>query len=224
MVSAGHGVRYVPVDVSESAVRAAAARLASAYEELQIHGMVGDFESDLEQLPPSGRRRLIAFLGGTLGNLDRGQRRAFLARMRTLLGADDRLLIGTDLVKDKATLEAAYNDSDGVTAEFNRNVLHVINANLGGDLDPDNFEHVAHYDDARQRIEMRLRARDLHTAHIDAIDLDVDFEPGEDILTEISCKFTRDGLEQEYAEVGLELEDWFSDEEERFALSLTRPG
>ena len=223
MVDGGHGRTYVPVDVSETAVRDAALRLASAYEEIEIHGVVGDFEHDLQRLSHNGRRRLVAFLGGTLGNLDRNQRRAFLARLRLLLGPEDRLLIGTDLVKDEATLEAAYNDSAGVTAEFNRNVLRVINSNLGGDLDPTRFDHVAVYHQDEQRIEMRLRCRESHTARIDALDMNVSFEPGEDILTEISCKFTREGLTREYAAAGLGLLSWHTDEHDRFALSLTAP-
>ena len=125
---------------------------------------MGDFEQDLERLQPNGSRRLVAFLGGTLGNLDRDQRLAFLRRTRQMLGPDDRLLIGTDLVKDTERLEAAYNDSAGVTAEFNRNMLRVINTNLGADLDPDRFEHVAFYDEQEQRIEMRL-ARANPTRH-----------------------------------------------------------
>lgn len=223
MVAGGHGRAYVPVDVSESAVRSAAVRLARAYEDLEIHGVIGDFEQDLERLQHNGRRRLVAFLGGTLGNLDRNQRRVFLSRLRMVLQPEDRLLIGTDLVKDEATLEAAYNDSAGVTAEFNRNVLRVINANLDGDLDPARFDHVARYDEEEQRIEMLLRSRESQTARIDALDMDVNFERGEDILTEISCKFTREGLTREYAAVGLELVSWLTDTRGRFALSLTAP-
>lgn len=223
MITGGHGHTYVPVDVSETAVRGAAARLARAYGDLEIHGVVGDFEQDLERLKHNGRRRLVVFFGGTLGNLDRGQRRAFLGRMRGLLEPEDRLLIGTDLVKDEATLEAAYNDAAGVTAEFNRNVLRVINTNLDGDLDPARFDHVARYHEGKQRIEMRLRSREPQTARIDALDMDVNFDRGEDILTEISCKFTREGLTREYAAVGLELESWHTDARNRFALSLTAP-
>jgi L-histidine N-alpha-methyltransferase len=223
MIASGHGSTYVPVDVSESAVRAAAARLSQVFEGLEIHGVVGDFEQDLDRLRHNGRRRLVAFLGGTLGNFDRGQRRAFLTRIHALLGPEDRLLIGTDLVKDKATLEAAYNDSAGVTAEFNRNVLGVINANLGADLDPSRFDHVARYREDAQRIEMRLRSREPQTARIDALDMDVRFERGEDILTEISCKFTREGLTREYAAAALDVIGWHTDADDRFALSLTAP-
>jgi L-histidine N-alpha-methyltransferase len=146
-----------------------------------------------------------------------------LRALRDCLGPDDRLLVGTDLVKDRSRLEAAYNDPAGVTAEFNRNVLRVINANLGGDLDPDRFDHVALYDDARQRIEMRLRAREPHSARIAALDMDVPFERGEDIRTEISCKFTRERLVAEYEAAGLALLGWHTDSEDLFALSLAGP-
>jgi L-histidine N-alpha-methyltransferase len=146
-----------------------------------------------------------------------------LGKMREQLGPEDRLLIGTDLVKDRDRLEAAYNDSAGVTAEFNRNVLNVINANLDGDLDPERFEHQAIYDERRQWIEMRLCANETHEAHIAAVDLDVAFEEGEHIRTEISCKFTEDRLEREYARAGLELLDVYTDSDRLFALSLAGP-
>ncbi len=217
------GATYVPVDVSESAVRELAARLAGSYAGLTIHGVVGDFEQDLERLRPNGSRRLIAFLGGTLGNLDREERLGFLRRTRQMLGPDDRLLVGTDLVKDKATLEAAYNDSEGVTAEFNKNVLKVVNSSLGGNIDPERFEHVAFYDERARRIEMRLRAAEEHSARIEALEMDVDFESGEEIRTEISCKFTRAGLAHEYACAGLELLGWHTDAEGLFALSVSGP-
>jgi L-histidine N-alpha-methyltransferase len=214
---------YVPVDVSESAVRELADRLSDRYDGIRIHGVVGDFERDLERLRANGDRRLVAFLGGTLGNFDRRQRLAFLRRTRTMLGPDDRLLIGTDLVKERERLEAAYNDSAGVTAEFNRNVLRVVNANLEGDLDPDRFDHVAFYDERRRRIEMRLRAREAHSSRIEALGMDVGFDRGEEIRTEISCKFTRPALEREYAAACLDLLGWYTDDEHLFALSLTGP-
>jgi L-histidine Nalpha-methyltransferase len=223
MCASGTPRRYVPVDVSKSAVEDCAARLADQYDNLELHGIVGDFERDLERVPRSSDRRLIAFLGGTIGNFDAHERQAMLRRVRDQLGPDDRLLLGTDLVKDRGRLEAAYNDSSGVTAEFNRNVLNVINANLDGDLDPDRFEHRAIYDEQRQWIEMHLCARQSHEAHIGAIDLDVAFEAGEHIRTEISCKFTQARLEREYAQAGLELHDLHTDGEGLFALSLAGP-
>jgi L-histidine Nalpha-methyltransferase len=223
IVARGADRTYVAVDVSESAVRAAADRLVSAYPRLRIHGVVGDFEQDLEPLRSTGRRRLIAFLGGTLGNFEPAARAAFLRRMRALMGEEDRLLIGTDLVKDREKLEAAYNDSAGVTAEFNRNVLHVINSQLGGELEPGRFDHVAFYSVRDRWIEMRLRAREGHSARINAIDMEVSFESGEEIRTEISCKFTRAMLAREYSAAGLELQGWYTDPGSAFALSLTAP-
>jgi L-histidine N-alpha-methyltransferase len=223
MYESGRARRYVPVDVSESAVEETVARLAGEYEGLAIHGIVGDFERDLARIPHNGDRRLIAFLGGTIGNLNALERRTMLGKMRDQLGPDDRLLIGTDLVKDRERLEAAYNDSAGVTAEFNRNVLNVINANLDADLDPERFEHRAIYDEARQWIEMRLYARDSHDARIEALDLEVPFDEGEHIQTEISCKFTEERLEHEYARAGLDLLDVYTDSERLFALSLAGP-
>jgi L-histidine Nalpha-methyltransferase len=223
MVADGRTITYVPVDVSESAVREAASRLAGTYEVLHVHGVVADFEQDLDRLEHNGSRRLIAFLGGTIGNLDRTERRRFLDRMRGLLDPEDRLLLGTDLVKDTSRLEAAYNDSAGVTAEFNRNVLHVINSRLGANFQPARFDHVAFYDEAGKRIEMRLRAREAQDVRIRALDMHVHFERDEDIRTEISCKFTRADLERELAPAGLEVKSWYTDEQELFALSLIGP-
>lgn len=223
MYETGRARRYVPVDVSESAVEDTAARLAGEYEGLAIHGIVGDFERDLTRIPRNGDRRLIAFLGGTIGNLNALERRSMLSKVREQLGPDDRLLIGTDLVKDRERLEAAYNDSAGVTADFNRNVLNVINSNLRGNLDPERFEHQAIYDDRRQWVEMRLCAYEAHAARVDAIDLDVSFDQGEHIRTEISCKFTEDRLAHEYSRAGLEMLDVYTDSEGLFALSLAGP-
>jgi L-histidine N-alpha-methyltransferase len=223
MVAGGTGTRYVPVDVSESAVEQCAERLAGQYPGLEIHGLVGDFEHHLDRLPPSSGRRLIAFLGGTIGNLDHAERGRLLRALKRLLGPEDRLLVGTDLVKDRSSLEAAYNDAAGVTAEFNRNLLHVINENLRGDLDPDAFEHVAFYNEPESRIEMWLRAREEMSARIDALGLEIGFERGEQLRTEISCKFTRTSLEREYRSAGLELRGWHTDPDDLFALSLTGP-
>lgn len=223
MCADGHARRYVPVDVSESAVQESAARLVDSYESLRIHGIVGDFEADLDRIPRNGDRRLIAFLGGTIGNLDAGERLRMLRKLRAQLGPDDRLLVGTDLVKDRERLEAAYNDSAGVTAEFNRNILEVVNSNLDGDLDGERFDHAALYDTEQEWVEMRLLAREPHTARIEAIDLDVAFAAGDHIRTEISCKFTPERLEREYHEAGLELVDLYTDREGLFALSLSGP-
>ena len=223
MLELGLGTRYIPVDVSETAVQDCAERLVATYDTLAVHGVVGDFERHLDRIPPAAGRRLIAFLGGTIGNLDHPRRSRLLKALRSQLGPGDRLLVGTDLVKDRARLEAAYNDSEGVTAEFNRNMLRVINANLDGDLDPDMFDHVAFYNEHARRIEMWLRARADMSARIDALGMDVDFEAGEEMRTEISCKFTRDSLAREYTAAGLELIAWYTDSDDLFALSLTGP-
>jgi L-histidine N-alpha-methyltransferase len=223
MVDGGHGSRYVPVDVSEAAVQESAERLTNEYGSLSVHGIVGDFERHLDHVPRNGHRRLVAFLGGTIGNFDRAERQTLLRTVRAELGPEDRLLVGTDLVKDRSRLEAAYNDSAGVTAEFNRNVLNVINANLDGDLEPERFEHVALYDERHEWIEMRLEARERHTARIETLDMEVSFEEGEHIRTEISCKFTPSRLLEELAGAGLELHGLFTDPERLFALSLAGP-
>ena len=221
----GHGTlaRYVPVDVSEHALRDSAEQLAAAYAELQIHGVVGDFERQLDRVPPTdGVPRVVALLGSTIGNFTPRSRQALLERIVALIGPHDGLLLGADLVKDPAVLEAAYNDAQGVTAEFNRNVLHVINRELGGDFDPLSFEHVAFFDRRREWMEMRLRARRSMKVRIADLDLDVKFDRGEDLRTEISAKFTRARLSSDLAAAGLRLDGWYTDSENRFALALAR--
>jgi L-histidine Nalpha-methyltransferase len=221
MAGTGALRRNVPFDVDESVVRACALELVELYPGLRVHGVVGDFSRDLEQVP-DGRRRLFAFLGGTIGNLYPAERARFLARMRKLMGPDDRLVIGTDLVKDRTVLEAAYNDSAGATAEFNRNVLRVINAGLEADFDPEAFEHVAFFDEANSWIEMRLRANGAQHVRIDGADLEVTFADGEEIRTEISAKFTREAVERELDEAGLRLDDFFTDGSALFGLAFAR--
>jgi len=200
---AGHGSlrRYVPFDFDPSVVEACAHELTELYPGLDVHGVVGDFGRDLDCIP-DGNRRLFAFLGGTIGNLAPEQRKAFLRQLRAQMGPDDRLVIGTDLVKDRSVLEAAYNDSAGVTAEFNRNVLRVINEGLDADFKPEAFEHVAFFDEANSWIEMRLRANGAQRVRIDGADLEVTFADGEEIRTEISAKFTREAVERELRAAG----------------------
>jgi L-histidine Nalpha-methyltransferase len=169
---------------------------------------------------PARGPRLVAFLGGTIGNFDPDGRRRFLRSIADLLGDDDHLLLGTDLVKDRATLEAAYDDAEGVTAEFNRNVLHVLNRELGANFDPSAFHHVAAFDVEHEWIEMRLRAREQQEVHLPAIGLTVRFAAGEDIRTEISAKFTHRRVARELAAAGLELAAWHTDPQDWFALSL----
>lgn len=222
MAGQGRLERYVPFDVDESVVQASAAELVEAYPGLRVHGVVGDFGRDLGHIP-EGDRRLFAFLGGTIGNLYPDERAAFLQRLRGAMGPADRLVIGTDLVKDRSVLEAAYNDSAGVTAEFNRNVLRVINAGLGADFDPEAFEHVAFFDEANSWIEMRLRANGAQAVRIHGADLELTLADGEEIRTEISAKFTRDAVAGELDAAGLALDDFFTDGGCLFGLAFASP-
>ena len=217
--------RYRPFDISPGALLAAAGRLAEDYAGLRVAAVAGDFERHLGRIPPPPRRgrRLVAFLGSTIGNLHPDGREPFLRSVRTLLRPDDRLLLGTDLVGDRARLEAAYNDASGVTAAFNLNVLSVLNAELDGDLDLSRFEHVAFFDDENEWIEMRLRALEDHSARLRALDLDVSFSAGEEIRTELSCKFTRASVERMYADADLELVEWRTDPNGWYAVSLAAP-
>jgi len=225
MERAGTLWRYVPFDVAEQTVRGCAAALADEYQGLRIHGIVGDFERHLGTIPPpaAGRPRVVAFLGGTIGNFPPGARRRFLRALAGLLCPGDYLLLGTDLVKDVDMLEAAYDDAAGVTAEFNRNLLHVLNRELGANFPTELFEHVAFFDPQREWIEMRLRARRACHVTIAALDLEIDFARGEELRTEISAKFTRERVQADYAASGLELAEWFTDENGLFALSLASP-
>jgi L-histidine Nalpha-methyltransferase len=212
---------YVPVDISEEITRDTAERLIGEYDGLRVHGVVCDYETHLERIPrePGG---LIAFLGGTIGNFDPNTRRSFLARIASLMYPEDRFLLGTDLVKDPARLEAAYNDSEGVTAEFNKNVLHVLNRELGADFDPAGFAHLAFWDEVNSWIDIRLRSLADQTVTVGALDMRVEFAEDEEMRTEISSKFTREQLEAIYCEVGLELVEWWTDAEGLFALSMAK--
>jgi L-histidine N-alpha-methyltransferase len=219
---AGTLARYVPVDVTESMVRECAAELTDEYPGLSVHGVIGDFERHLNQVPAAVGPRIVAFLGGTIGNFTPGSRRRVLREISRLLGPEDYLLIGTDLVKDPQVLQAAYDDAEGVTAEFNRNVLRVLNRELDADFEPDDFEHVALFDAEHEWIEMRLRARREHTTYVGDLDLPVHFDAGEEMRTEISAKFTAERLESDLLAAGLELVRWFTDPDELFALTLAR--
>ncbi|MET9460697.1 L-histidine N(alpha)-methyltransferase [Streptomyces canus] len=211
---------YVPVDVSESALTQAGHALIAQRPELSVHALIADFTGGLS-LPGTPGPRLVAFLGGTIGNLLPVERAAFLASVHALLSPGDALLLGTDLVKDENVLVRAYDDAAGVTAEFNKNVLTVVNRELGADFDPGAFDHVALWDAENEWIEMRLRSRTEQTVKVPALDLAVDFAAGEELHTEISAKFRKEGVRAELAAVGLELAHWWTDSEGRFALSLS---
>ncbi len=216
------GRRYAPLDVSEDALEGAAKALSDDYPWLEFHGFVADFTADLPRVPRHGRR-LLAFLGSTIGNLDPSERAALLRGFASALLPDDRLLLGLDLVKDTAELEAAYDDAAGVTAEFNRNMLHVLNRELDASIPVEGFEHVAVYDEALARVEMWLRAHRQLTLRFPTLDMDVRFEAGEGLRTEISCKFTRPVIERELAAARLALESWHEDPGHRFACAVARP-
>jgi L-histidine N-alpha-methyltransferase len=217
--------RYVPIDVTEAMVRDCASDLVDEYPGLRVHGVIGDFERHLDGVPApvDEGSRLVAFLGGTIGNFPPGSRRRFLRQIAGLLRPQDHLLMGTDLVKDPEVLEAAYDDSAGVTAEFNRNVLHVLNRELDADFEPADFDHVALFDRNHEWIEMRLRSKREQTVSVKALELSVHFEEGEEMRTEISAKFTRRRIEDDLASAGLALTQWLTDPDELFALTLSRP-
>lgn len=224
MARAGTIHRYIPFDVSQSMVEDSAHQLIEEYDDLRIHGVIGDFQRHLDRIPDAnGVPRLVALLGGTIGNLPPGTRRGLLRDIASLLGPRDRLLLGTDLVKDPEMIEAAYDDSEGLTAEFNRNVLHVVNRELGADFSPESFEHVAFFDRRHEWIEMRLRASRPCSVLIADLGLRVEFAAGEELRTEISAKFTRSRVQADLESAGLELEHWYTDEQDLFALSLARP-
>ncbi len=220
MAATGQLARFVPFEVNETTLREAAAAIAEAYPGIDVHAVVGDFEHHLGELPDDGRR-MIAFLGSTIGNFGPAERKGFLADLASTMRPGDSLLLGTDLVKDVGRLERAYDDSQGVTAEFNRNVLRVVNRELAADFDVDDFEHVAFFDRDEEWIEMRLRTRTAQRVVVRALDLQVDFEPDEEMRTEISAKFRREGVETELASAGLRLDRWMTDVDDDFALSLS---
>lgn len=214
--------QYVALDVSESALQAAGPGLAEAYPGVSVRGLVADFDRHLGDIPPS-TARLIAFLGGTIGNFEPQHRARFLSAVLDVMGANDTLLLGTDLVKSPDVLVRAYDDAAGVTAAFNRNVLSVVNRELGADFDVECFQHVALWDDDAEWIEMRLRAtRDL-TVNVRALHLAVDFVADEEMRTEISAKFRRESLTAEMAHLGFTPLGWWTDDQTRFAVSMWRP-
>jgi len=215
--------RYVAFDVSESIVRLAIAELLQRYNGLDVYGIVGDFHRHLDKIPGHTGRRLVLFLGGTLGNLYREERIDLLRQIGALLAPDDRLLVGFDLVKDIPLIEAAYNDAQGVTADFNRNMLNVINNGLDGDFDPEAFEHYAYFNTQESRIEMHLRPKSKQVAHLKKLGLTVEIEPPETLWTESSHKFTPDSVREMLTASGLSLREWYAAPKDMFALALAGP-
>jgi L-histidine N-alpha-methyltransferase len=214
--------RFVPFDVSEQTLRDAADAICRDYATVQVHAVVGDFERHLGGIPDGGRR-IIAFLGGTIGNFEGPARGEFFRAIADILGRNDHLLLGLDLVKDIDRLEAAYDDGEGVTAAFNKNVLAVMNRELDADFDETRFEHVAVFEKDASQIEMRLRATEGHTVRVGALGLDVAFAAGEEMRTEVSAKFTREQVATELREAGLRVAHWWTDPDGDFALLLARP-
>ncbi|HVG57955.1 MAG TPA: L-histidine N(alpha)-methyltransferase [Hyalangium sp.] len=212
--------RFVPFDVSEVFLRSAAERLAGDYPRLHVHAVVGDFEHHLSQLPRGGRR-LVAFLGGTIGNFKPEQRAHFFRAVAGGMKPGDGMLLGTDLIKDRERLFAAYNDSQGVTAEFNLNVLRVLNRELSADFDVEAFDHLAPFDEEHGWIEMQLISRRAQVVRLPALDRFAHFEEGEVLRTEVSCKFRPEQVEAELAAAGLHLSEWWTDAAGDFALSLS---
>lgn len=219
---AGHLRRYVPVDVSDAALESAMSVLAKDYPELELHGVVADFETHLDRLPVGGRR-MVVFLGSTIGNLEPRARHEFLTMVRRGLDSRDTLLLGTDLVKDTSRLVAAYDDATGVTAEFNRNVLRVLNRQLGATFDPEDFDHLARWNPGEEQMEMWLRARRPLSVRVADLGLEVSFDGREEMRTETSAKFRQERVRDELAQADFTpLETW-TDPDDDFALSLFRP-
>jgi L-histidine N-alpha-methyltransferase len=217
-------VRYVPLDVDRLTLARIAAQFIDDYPGLQVHAIAGDFERDLIHVPPAEGRRLVLFLGSTIGNLDPPQRQRFLGGVRGLLqDSEDRFLLGVDLVKEVKVLEAAYDDAAGVTREFNRNILRVVNRGVRADFRPEAFRHVAFYNEAAGRIEMHLVADRAQDVRLERLGLTLRFPTGDDIWTESSYKFTRAGVETMLDEAGLHLAEWHVDAASYFALALAQP-
>jgi len=214
--------RYVPFDVSDEFLRDAATTLSKEYESLAIHLVIGDFHEHLAEIPTDGRR-LVAFLGGTIGNLNPVQRARFLFDLNCTMSSGDSLLLGTDLVKDRQRLVAAYDDAAGITADFNRNVLHVLNEQLGGDFVPDQFTHVALWNESEHWIEMRLRSDAATQVTLREAGIAVQFDEGEDLLTEISAKFTPERVEEELSAASFVVDDMWGADEGEFLITLAHP-
>jgi len=212
--------RFIPFDVDASVLNAAGSAIGREYPGIEIDAVCGDFEEHLGKIPRVGRR-LVVFLGSTIGNLTPGPRTEFLSTLADTLQPGDSLLLGTDLVKGTDRLVRAYDDSAGVTAQFNRNVLAVVNRELDADFDLGAFEHVARWNPAEERIEMWLRAATAQHVRISALDLSIDFAAGEEMLTEVSCKFRPEGVEAELAAAGLRRTHWWTDPAGDFGLSLS---
>jgi L-histidine N-alpha-methyltransferase len=214
--------RFVPFDVDPAVLAEASQAINDEFPAIDVEPVVGDFEKHVHLLPRDGRR-LVAFLGSTIGNMGPDARVRFLRSVRDTMGPGDALLLGTDLVKAVPRLVAAYDDAAGVTAAFNKNVLHVLNRELDADFDPDQFEHVAVWNSGQQWIEMHLESQQEQTVHLPVLDLKIVLADRERVRTEISAKFTHDRVKDELHRAGLQLHRWWTDPADDFALSLSVP-
>jgi len=218
---AGNLQRFIPFDVDGKILRMAAAELLERYPGLEVQGIVGDFERHLDSIQVPGRS-LVIFLGSTIGNLNVEQRRSLLAQLSASLKPGDSFLLGVDLVKDVEVLEAAYNDSAGISAAFNLNILKVLNARLGADFEVESFDHVASFDPQTEQMEMFLRSTRPQKVRLELLNRDISFEEGEMLHTEISAKFRREGIEAELIEAGSQPVHWWTDADRKFAVTLSR--
>ncbi|MGI9627943.1 MAG: L-histidine N(alpha)-methyltransferase [Longimicrobiales bacterium] len=210
---------YGAIEVSESALRASFRDLSSRYPGLEFEGVLADFH-DLVPLPFEGSRRLLLFLGSTIGNLDEPEGIGFLKSVVDRMTDRDRFLIGFDLVKETSVIEAAYNDAQGVTAAFNKNLLTRLNRELGADFEPDAFAHSAFFNDKESQIEMHLVARSSQRIDLGVAGFSIDIEQGDGIRTEISRKFTPSKVQLMSSAAGLERVSWFVDPRRYFAVGL----
>ncbi len=215
--------RYVPFDVDDETVEMAAETIVKLFPFLDVHGIAGDFNQHLGEIPAAPGKRMVVFFGSTIGNLDLSERHVFLSKVRDLLGPDDYFLIGVDLTKDRATLEAAYNDTEGVTAEFNRNILRVINRKVKANFAPEDFDHFSYFNEAESRIEMHLIAKSDQTVKLGAYDTTITVHAGETIWTESSHKFTRESATEMLSFAGFDVDRWYTDENGMFAVILAKP-
>jgi len=214
-------LRYIPVDVSERALKEASEELRSIYPDLPVLGIIADFTLHMDAIP-CDNPRMIMFLGSTIGNFDEKMQKHFLKLVAGSMRPDDRFLIGFDMIKPRETIEAAYNDSRGITSMFNKNVLHVLNRELNADFEPSHFEHVAFFNDEKERVEMHLRAMRETIVTINDLELELTIDKNETIHTENSCKFSRSRVENMVSEAGLTIHDWYFDSKEWFSLAELR--
>jgi L-histidine N-alpha-methyltransferase len=225
IIEAGHehGTlrRFVGFDVSESALASAAATLSARYPWLAIHAVVGDFTRHLDALPVDVNR-LVLFLGGTIGNLLPPDRAQLLCGLRAALAAGDALLLGVALVSDPDAMVRAYQDPDGRTADFNHNVLRVLNRALGADFPVEAFEHVVRWDAEHEWVQLLLQATRPIDVTLAAVDLEISFAAGETLCTAVSTRFHRAGVAAELAAAGFAVERWWPDDTDRFAVTLAR--